>query len=125
MCHLLLLMPLLAVPIFWIAPLTVALTVYIPILAMSLWLYWFAMKTMRRPVETGREQLLQSTGEVIDAADGSLRVRVRGEAWQAVSTDELHRDDTIEVTGMTGLKLHVRKIARDPHANDGPRTEAR
>lgn len=90
MCHLLLALPLLALPIFWIEPLPIAVSIYVPILAFSLWMYWFTMKAMRRPVETGREELLHSKGEVVDASGRPIRVHVHGETWEAVSEDDLH-----------------------------------
>lgn len=62
-----------------------AASIYAPILALSLWTYWFVMKALHRPAQTGRKQLLRPTGEVIQATARTLLVNVRGETWQAVS----------------------------------------
>ena len=43
----------------------------------------FAMKARRRPVVTGIEEMIGSTGHVIDWSGERGRVHVRGEAWQA------------------------------------------
>lgn len=114
MCHLLLLLPLIALPVFWMAPITVALSIYVPILAVSLWLYWFVMQAMRRPVVAGREELLQATGQVLEVRGRSLQVRVHSEIWSAVSPDRLKPEDVVEVTGADGLTLRVRRLDHAP-----------
>lgn len=118
MCHLVLALPIVALSVFWLAPLPTAVSIYAPVLALSLWAYWFVMKALHSPVQTGREQLLRSTGEVVQATTGTLLVNVRGELWQAISEDELRANDAVKVTAVTGLKLHVRKLAASDAISD-------
>ena len=108
MCHLLLLLPLVALPVFWLLPWTVAVPTYAAVVAFSGWLYWLAWRAMRRPVVTGQEQLIGSTGEVLKAGSQPLQVRVGGETWDAVCTDRVHKGDQIQVLAIDGLTLHVR-----------------
>jgi membrane protein implicated in regulation of membrane protease activity len=107
MCHIILFMPLLTLPIFWLLPLNIALPVYLVILALSAWLYYFVMVAMRKPVVTGIEHLLHSQGEVIDAHEGHLHVRVDSEIWQAESNDALQPGDQVKVTGIDHMHLGV------------------
>lgn len=112
MCHLILLLPLIALPIFWLVPLVPALLIYGAVLLLSAWTYWFVMQSMRRPVETGKEELLHATGRVLEARGRSLQVRVHSENWSAVSPDRLKSGDTVEVVTVDGLNLRVRRIDR-------------
>ena len=108
MCHVVLLMPLLALPMFWLLPLDVAGPSYAGIVAVSGWLYYYVLKAMHRPVETGREPLLRATGEVLASRPyGHYLVRVKGETWSARSPDALAAGDPIAVTDVDGVVLEV------------------
>jgi membrane protein implicated in regulation of membrane protease activity len=117
MCHLILMMPVLALPVFWFMPFSVAGPVYAVVLIISAWLYYWIMRAMRRPVETGLEKILHSTGEVIDVQGESVRVRLQGESWEAESPDSLHPGDRVQVVSIHGLVLEVRRP--EPLASHG------
>ena len=109
MCHLLLLLPILALPVFWLWPLEVAGPVYAVIAAASLAIYAFTIKAMRLPVRTGKEEMLHSTGRIIDMPDArTIWVRVHDERWRARSPrGGLHAGDRVRVVGMDGMTLVV------------------
>ena len=107
MCHLILLMPLFALVIFWIWPLGVAGPVYGAIAVLSLWMYVLIMQAMRRPVLSGAEELLNSFGEVVEVDGRAMRVRVHSELWNAESNDVLRSGDRVKVNGISGLILRV------------------
>lgn len=65
------------------------------------------LRTRRRPVVAGREQMLGSTGPVVEWGNGEGRVRVHGEVWQAHSPHRLSTGQPVRVTGIDGLKLQV------------------
>lgn len=119
MCHLLLLFPLVALPVFWVLPVAVALSIYVPVLVVSLWFYWFAIQAMRRPIVAGREELLHASGQVLAVGDRAFLIRVHGEIWTAVSSDRVAPGDVVEVTGAEGLTLHVRRTTAQPVAKYG------
>lgn len=110
MCHLLLFMPVFALPVFWIWPLSTALPVYLVIFVISVWIYIYVIKAMRRPVETGMEKLLQSIGEVLDVRTDGLTIRVQSEEWQARTRDSLNKGDRVQVIGKDGLVLKVQRL---------------
>ncbi len=93
MCHLILMMPVLGLPVFWLWPMAVAAPVYTVIIVLSALLYFFTLRAMRRPVLTGSEELLQSIGEVVEVRDRLARVRVHSEIWNAESSNELRKGD--------------------------------
>ncbi|MGB7934460.1 MAG: nodulation protein NfeD [Gammaproteobacteria bacterium] len=66
-----------------------------------------AIKARQRPVVSGREELLQARGEVLDDFAGSGRIRVHGEVWQAVTKVPLRRGEKVRVRSVEGLVLGV------------------
>ena len=61
----------------------------------------------RRPVITGSEEMIGSTGKVVDWAGGTGRVHVHGEIWAAESGAMLAKGQKVRVVGRTGLTLAV------------------
>jgi len=119
MCHLILLMPVFALVVFWIWPLSVAGPVYAVISALSLWMYVYIWRAMQRPVLGGVEELLHSDGEVVEVNGNALRVRVHSEMWNAESKDSLQYGDHVKVVGMSGLILQVKRL--DDTAGNPPK----
>ena len=110
MCHLILVLPVLGLAVFWLWPLSVAAPVYAVILAISLAMYYLIMQAVRRPVMTGAEEILQKTGKVLEVRGRKISVRVRGEIWNAESSDRLHTGDDVSITGLEGLVLRVQRL---------------
>ena len=119
MCHVLLLLPLVALPVFWIAPLAIALPVYGVVLAMSAAIYWYAIQAMRRPVQTGAEALVGEIGEVVESRGTNLFVRARSEIWHAVSASPLRAGDPVKVVAVEDLTLRVEKLELDAKYSGG------
>ncbi len=74
----------------------------------------FALRARRRPVVSGREQLVGCGGEALEDFERSGRVLVHSEAWDAESERPLRRGERILVTGRRGLKLQVRPAGEEP-----------
>jgi membrane-bound serine protease (ClpP class) len=66
-----------------------------------------ALKARRRPVVSGREELVGSTGEVIEAAGTDGWATVHGERWHVRSAQPLHVGQVVRVTGVRNLMLEV------------------
>jgi len=66
-----------------------------------------ADRARRRPVVSGREELLGSTGEVIEFEGTEGWARVHGENWRVRSERSIRRGETVRVVGMRGLTLDV------------------
>jgi membrane protein implicated in regulation of membrane protease activity len=112
MCHIVLLMPLLALVLFWILPLEVALPVYLVILLVSILIYISLLRAMHRPVTTGQQALLGETCEITDIKNHKGHVMLHGEIWEADISGHMHKGDEAIVTGVNGLRLKV-KIAEE------------
>jgi membrane-bound serine protease (ClpP class) len=66
-----------------------------------------AIKARRRPVVSGREELLGARGEALDDFAGPGRIRVHGEVWQAVTKVPIRRGERVRVRSVEGLVLGV------------------
>ncbi|MCP4319288.1 MAG: nodulation protein NfeD [Hyphomicrobiales bacterium] len=65
------------------------------------------MRSRRRSVVTGREELINSAGVVIDWNGRSGRVRVHGEIWNARGDQLLSAGQAVKVSAIDGLILSV------------------
>jgi len=110
MCHIALLLPVLALPVFWIWPLVVSVPVYAVVAVIAALVYWYAMLAMRRPVETGVEGMIGATGEVVESHGTNLVLRIGGEIWNGRSATTLSRGERVEVIAMERLVLVVKSI---------------
>lgn len=66
-----------------------------------------AIKARQRPVVSGMEQIVHSTGTVIDDFEQEGWARIHGEQWKVHSNMPLKRGDRIRVIAMDGLILTV------------------
>ena len=110
MCHLILMMPVLGLPVFWVWPMSIAAPVYTVIIVLSAMVYFYTLRAMRRPVQTGSEEMLRSLGEVREARGCMARVRVHSEIWNAESSDRLRKGDQVRILSVDGLTLKVQPL---------------
>lgn len=66
-----------------------------------------AIKGRHRPIVSGREELVNEIGEVIDDFDKEGWIRVHGELWQAQTNVPLQRGQKVRVVAINGLTLLV------------------
>jgi membrane protein implicated in regulation of membrane protease activity len=109
MCHLVLLLPIFGLIVFWIWPLSISLPVYLVILMLSGLIYFALLKAMHKPVVTGREGLIGESVDVIDMLNHNGHVRYEGEIWEAYSNDSLIKGDKAIILEINGLKLKIGK----------------
>lgn len=111
MCHLFLGLPLFALPIFWLLPISVAAPMYAVIVGFTAILYAYTWRVMRRPRVNGVEGMLGTVGRVVQTSDGRATLFLHGELWSAQSPGEaLSSGDMTVTVGADGLNLRVRKI---------------
>ena len=78
----------------------------------------FAARSLRRPVVSGREEMLGVLGVVERATDdGDWWIAVHGEHWRARSAQVLVPGDRVRVAGIDGLALTVVPIAAQSHTS--------
>ena len=120
MCHLMLLMPIIALPIFWLLPPSSAVPIYAVLVAVSGLFYWLIARSMRKRPETGSEGLIGTQAEVVSRLrpldHAQYLVKSRGELWSANCTDVLQPGDTVNVCALDGIRLLVERL--NPHQDD-------
>ena len=74
-----------------------------------------AFRALRSKPTGGADGILGETGMVTGLIDPEGLVFVHGETWQAFSKERIEPDETVEVIGINGLLLNVRKASeRNP-----------
>ena len=111
MCHVILIgLPLLALSAFWFLPLALALPTFVVLIAATILFYAYLLKAARRPVMTGLEAMAHALGRVRSLQGDVAAVWVNSELWLAQAGEELHEGDQVQVVGVEGLRLRVRKV---------------
>ncbi len=64
----------------------------------------------RRPVVSGREEMLDSVGVVVDGREGRGRVWVHSELWEARSAQPLAQGQRVRIKSVDGLVLEVEPL---------------
>lgn len=118
MCHLILLMPVLALPIFWLMPLSFAIPIYMLIVLISGLLYWLIAKAMGKQPETGAESLIGAKAEVVSRLrpgdHAQYLVRSQGELWSGYSTDTLDIGEWVNIVALKGIGVVVERVENGP-----------
>jgi membrane protein implicated in regulation of membrane protease activity len=116
MCHVVLLaIPFLALPVFWILPLPQAIAVYGTVLFISIFLFWKIIQALMARVITGKEALLGARGKVLEArGESSAKVEIGSEIWNAESTHPLMIGQSVVVKEINGLELIVEPTSLIP-----------
>jgi membrane-bound serine protease (ClpP class) len=90
-----------AIPYALIGGFAVASAAFLALVAVVL------LKSRRRPVVSGREELIGASGEVIEVSGQEGWARVHSETWRVRSPAPLAAGLRVRVTGMEGLMLDV------------------
>ena len=96
--------------------LALSLSVVIPAALITALFFFFtvslAVRARRRKPVTGVEGLKGAIGVASTAVNSQGMVRVHGEIWSAWSEEPVGQGDKIEVVGVEGLRLKVRKAQK-------------
>ncbi|MBI3989039.1 MAG: hypothetical protein HY347_05425 [candidate division NC10 bacterium] len=113
-CHLILFMPALALPVFFVLPLQAALPIYLFLVALSGLVYVAIVKAFRLPIQTGREGMIGKTGEVVVDLQPEGVVRYQNELWSARASERLVKGEKVVIVNVDNLKVIVRRVSARP-----------
>ena len=128
MCHLILMMPLLALPVFWLMPLGYSVPSYIAVVLVSAILYWVITRAMKQPIQDDFRSLVGNQAEIVSCLDSNhlaqYLVRSRGELWSAHSKDTFQTGDLVNIVAVQGngmvVEMAVDSYVVDKAGNAGP-----
>jgi membrane-bound serine protease (ClpP class) len=96
--------------------LRISWSVILPVVSLSaafaLLIVGMGLKAMRRRPMTGREEMVGLVGIARTPLAPQGQLAVHGELWEAVSEQPLRPGDEAEVTGVDGLRLHVKPFSK-------------
>jgi membrane-bound serine protease (ClpP class) len=72
-----------------------------------------ALRTRRRPVVSGAEQMIGAIAEVVDDTPDMTWARVHGENWRVVGSVPLRRGQKVRILARNGLVLQVTPVEND------------
>lgn len=72
-----------------------------------------ALKSRKKPIVSGQEELVGAMGEALQDIDGQGYIRLHGERWNAKTDSPVKKGDQVRVTKLDGLTVHV-----EPSANN-------
>ncbi len=111
MCHLILFLPVLTLPVFWIFPFNTALPLYLSILGISLLIYFKIFKAMRQQVLTGFEGMFEKKGLVVEDIDPEGKIKYASEIWGAETKgNRFLKGQHVMICGIRGMMLLVEEI---------------
>jgi membrane-bound serine protease (ClpP class) len=93
------------------------LTVAVTSAVLLVFVVGMAVRSRRRPVVSGAEQLLTTMGYAPTAFEGEGRVRLHGEIWTARSQAPVAAGQTVRVIGRDGLTLLVEPMTSQEITN--------
>lgn len=107
-CHLLLLLPVVGLGLFFVLPWPAALGVNAVLAAVALGIAIPAMRALRQPVVTGREALVGQVVVVVSDIEWEGLVRHGGELWTATANGiRIPKGTRVRIRGVEGVKLTV------------------
>jgi membrane-bound serine protease (ClpP class) len=92
-------------------------------IALVLLIVQLALRSHRRPIVSGKEELIGSIGNVVlMKGDERLpRLRVRGELWQIHCDQPLHDGQKVKIIAIDGLVLTVQPLEGSEPSSEGKR----
>jgi membrane-bound serine protease (ClpP class) len=70
----------------------------------------YAVKTRRRPVVSGAEEMIGAIGVALEDFEASGPIRVHSERWTALSERPVRAGQRLRVIALDGLKLKVEEV---------------
>ncbi len=114
MCHLLFLAPILALPVFWLFPASLAVPLYLLVVGGTGLLLWPGIGALRQPQRAGREGMVGARGKALTDLNPRGLVQCQGEIWEATAHERILGGTRVRVLGVDRLRLCVDRP--DPEA---------
>ena len=116
MCHVLWMMLILGLPLFWVLDFFLALPLYLGILALSGVVLLLTVQSLKQPPSSGIEGMHGDIAEVVEALCPRGKVRYHNQLLYAAAREPIGVGETVCIVGHQGLCLLVEKPPQAPAA---------
>ncbi len=106
-CHLLLLVPVAGLGLFWVFPWPLASVLYTAGVAPSVVIAWAGWRALRLPPVIGIEAMGGGVGEAVTDLAPSGQVLYGNDLWTARSPEPVRRGELVRIAAVEGLQLRV------------------
>ena len=106
-CHLLFLVPVAGLGLFWIFPWPLASVIYAAGVAPSLLIAWVGWRALQARPAVGIEAMVGEVGEAITDLTPQGQVRYRDALWTARSAESVRQGERVRIEAVEGLRLRV------------------
>ena len=104
-------MPFFALPVFWLFPFPMALTIYLIIAGIFLFLYFLIFKAMMAKPLVGKEAMVGKTGVVIKDIAPEGKIQYATEIWNAMTRGKnFSVGEQVMIHGFRGMNVLVREV---------------
>ena len=112
MCHLIFMAPVLALPMFWLLPPSIAVPAYGAVLLITALVAWPVVAAWRRPTVTGAEGMVGSKGEALTELNPHGLIRSQGEVWSATADERIPAGERVKVVAVDRLLAQFVRYGR-------------
>jgi membrane-bound serine protease (ClpP class) len=112
MCHLILPAPVLALPVLWLLPPSIAVPAYGAVLVVTALVAWPVVAAWRRQAVTGAEGMLGAKGEALTELSPHGLIRCQGEVWSATANEPVPAGERVRVVAVDRLHAQVTRHGR-------------
>jgi membrane-bound ClpP family serine protease len=114
MCHIVLILPILGLSLFWFLDFSLALPLYIGLVVLSGGVVLLTVQALRKPASSGIEGMRGDSAEVVEALRPHGTVRYHNTFWYAKTREPIAVGETVRIVGNTGICLMVEKVTQAP-----------
>ena len=106
-CHLLLLVPVAGLGLFWLLPWPFASVLYVAGVAPSVLIAWVGWRALQARPVMGIEAMVGEVGEAITDLAPLGQVRYGNDLWTARAAEVVRRGERVRIQAVEGLRLRV------------------
>lgn len=114
MCHVLWMMPILGLPLFWVFDFPLALSLYLGVLGLSGVVMLLTVQSIKQRPASGIEGMMGDVAEVVETIGRRGRVRHHSELWFATAREPIAAGEKVRIVGNKGLCLLVERWSQAP-----------
>jgi membrane-bound serine protease (ClpP class) len=87
-----------------------------------IWLLAYLLKLRKRGAVSGKDSIIGGIGTAMQAFSGEGKVWLEGEAWSAMSSVAIEKDQQVVVCALDGLTLEIEPVVEQSADEKGPPT---